>query len=327
MKLWVWAEYFTPEQAIEENVISLLKKYDVTLSIATQSHHIDDNFARMLDLYHQNNIDVSPWLLLPDEKGYWPNKTNVDDFGTMIRDLFDWTERKGLHLPWLSIDLEPSVEFADVLSGGSKFLSRSKLAIEFYRRARKGRKDFTEASKKYQQLLDDIHGHQCKALAIAFFFHIDDIRKKREKFQAFFGLPVTTVQWDRVSLMIYNSMMVPMLKGLYNFKDAATFLYHYAKIGKEYFGQRMHTSIGVTWVGKIGNEPYYKKPEEMKMDVEAVRGAGVEEIAIYNLEGILRCPKPEEWFELILKTEPKTFPTNFKLRLLMSAISATYPFI
>ena len=51
-------------------------------------------------------------------------------------------------------------------------------------------------------------------------------------------------------------------------------------------------SVGLTGVGALGNEPHYTQPADLAHDAAALKAAGVDDFAIYNLEGILgsACP-------------------------------------
>jgi len=102
-------------------------------------------------------------------------------------------------------------------------------------------------------------------------------------------------------------------KGLIPYNVARWQLYRDAKKIVEGLGvERASVSLGVTWTGVIGNEPYYEKPSDMIPDVEAARAAGIKHVWIYNLEGILKAKRPAEWFEVVADTPAKVPAESFK---------------
>ena len=79
-------------------------------------------------------------------------------------------------------------------------------------------------------------------------------------------------------------------------------LYEVGRELRRHLGDRAAASIGLTGVGVLGSEPHYARPDQLEPDVAALKAAGIEDLAIYNLEGILTSPQPEAWFEMIRTT-------------------------
>lgn len=313
MKLRVWAEYFTPEEAIRKNVIELLKKYNVNLCIATPYGCLNKEWADFLRIYQDEGIEVTLWLLLSDELGYWPSERNVEDFSKYIESVFEFAKTYNVRIPCIAVDLETPIYQANTILRANG-LKKIPALLRVYKE-NKNKKRFDYATKKYSELLDKIHQNNAKTIVAAMHWVMEDVAVGGTKLQDIMETPITTVDWDVISLMIYNSMFVGYTKGLINFADAHYLLYNYSKEAKEKFGERASVSLGVTYIGKLGDEPYYEEPSFMTGDVQAVKSAGINDIAIYNLEGILKSEKPEEWFELVLNTEPKIPPPTLKIKI------------
>jgi hypothetical protein len=49
--------------------------------------------------------------------------------------------------------------------------------------------------------------------------------------------------------------------------------------------------------GAFGDEPTYRSPAELADDVAVARGAGVDDLALFDLGGVLRRPPAEAWLE------------------------------
>lgn len=314
MKIRVWAEYFTVEDALKKEVRELLKKYNVNLCIATCWKSLDEKWAKFLKTYEDENIETTLWLLLPDESGYWPSERNVEEFADYVENVFEFSSKYNIKIPWIAVDLEtPIYQVNQVLE--KKGLNKIFSLLKIYRE-NKNRKRFVQATYKYSELLEKIHRNNTKTIVAAIPWIMEDKSEKYPKIQDILETPVTSVNWDVISLMIYNSMLVGYSRGFINFQDARYLLYLYAKEAKEKFKERASISLGVTYTGKLGNEPYYETPSSMEPDVQIVKSAGIEDIGIYNLEGILKSEKPEEWFEMVINAQAKIPAETFKIKFL-----------
>jgi len=302
MKIRVWAEYFTPKEAVHKKVISLLKKYDVCLAIAFPPGSMNPDFARMMKVYQDEGVEVALWVLLPDESGYWISERNADEFSELIHRIYDWADKGKFRIPWIAVDLEPPYyQYQRIQNAGArKALEIARIIMENNNRSR-----FYDASRKFELIQEFIHSRSTKTLAPATAVIIEDIVRGTTSAQNLLESPITTVHWDVVSFMIYTSMIAGYMKRLHvTPRDARWYLYSVCSDAKNYLWEQAGVSIGVTYIGKLGDEPYYESPEELLPDMQAAKAALIEDIAIYNLEGILRSKKPEEWFDTLLNAEP-----------------------
>jgi hypothetical protein len=318
MKLRVWAEYFTPLDAMKKEVRELLKKYNVNLCIATPYGCLNEEWANFLKTYQEEKIEVTLWLLLSDELGYWPSERNVDEFSEYIDSIFEFAKKYNIQIPCIAIDLETPIYQANKILSEKGFKKIFTL-LKIYRE-NKNRERFYYATKKYSEILEKIHRNNTTTIVAAIPWIIEDVVAKNIKIQDILETPVTEVDWDVISFMIYNSMFVGYSKGFLSFEDARYLLYLYAKKAKENFKERAGISVGVTSIGKLGNEPYYETPGLLKPDIEVVKSAGIEDIAIYNLEGILKSKNPEEWFEIVINATPKIPPSTLKIKILRKIV-------
>jgi hypothetical protein len=110
------------------------------------------------------------------------------------------------------------------------------------------------------------------------------------------------VAWDIVSTMIYNSLVVEQF-GV-TLDDARWMQYEIGCELRRAFGARAGLSLGLTGVGVLGDEPHYSQPQDLAPDIAAAKAAGIDDIAIFNLEGILNSPDPAAWFQVAIDTPP-----------------------
>jgi hypothetical protein len=123
--------------------------------------------------------------------------------------------------------------------------------------------------------------------------------------------------------MWYVSMLTGYSRGFIPYGVARWHLFRDAQTVVGHLGiERASVSLGVTWTGVLGDEPYYKEPEHMRPDVEAAKAAGIKHIWIYNLEGILKAPRPADWFEMIQNARPVPPRKGLISRLSMPARDA-----
>ena len=62
--------------------------------------------------------------------------------------------------------------------------------------------------------------------------------------------------------------------------------------------------MGLLSPAKLGDEPYYEDPDELRPDVQAAVAAGIADIAVHSLEGILGKKDPEAWLEVVARSGP-----------------------
>lgn len=308
MKIRVWYEYYTVEEALASRTRELLKRYDVSVGLALAHGRLDDAHARLLRTWQEHGIEIVLWPLLPDAQGYWPNERNADVFFDYVREIFDWSQANGFALPWLAVDLEPPLYMMDrVKQAGpvARIRELSRLAGENRDLGR-----FYAASRRFEQLNEFLHERGCKSLVPIPSHVISDIVSGSTALQDLLETPVSTVNWDMITAMIYTSMITGYSHGLIRPRDARWYLYAAMRDLKEKLWDRAGVSVGVTWTGKIGDEPYYASPDDLRPDIQAAKAALIDDITIYNLEGILRSAQPEAWFDMLHEAEPLAPPRS-----------------
>jgi hypothetical protein len=310
MVIRTWAEYLTPGDATKKSVIRLLKKYDVNLGMAFPAGSMNKDFARMFAEYEQAGVATSVWALLPDNAGYWANEGNAKEYTEYVYSIYDWADRNKFGIPWLAVDLETPHSQAIALKE-ARGLDLLRCARDFYKANRNpGR--FYDAGTVYAKLAGAMRARGVKTVTAASNFVADDFKMSTIGFQDLLETPISTVGWDVISFMIYTSMFAGYFGSIFSRAGACRYLYSTMSDMKEALWSRAAVSIGCTYIGKLGDEPYYKTPKELLPDMQAAKAALVDDIAIYNLEGILRSPKPEEWFETLLSCEARVPAPDFR---------------
>jgi hypothetical protein len=68
---------------------------------------------------------------------------------------------------------------------------------------------------------------------------------------------------------------------------------------------RASVSLGLVSTGKLGDERCFRDPVELLLDVEAALAAGVDDLALFSLEGILERGPPERWLVPYTNARPR----------------------
>jgi hypothetical protein len=271
LNIRVWAEFLPFDELVRPEVTGLLKEFNAGLNVAVHHDKSDEDLEKILKTYHQKDVPLTFWVLLSKEDGYFPNERNIDKFRTRLFKLMDWIASRGFKMPDIAVDLEPPLEEMELRRSKKKedrkrWRARMKLNVDPVR--------FEESSAAYRKLNDEIHERGAKTFVAASPTIADDLRNGNVYTQDLLETPVTSVPWDRISIMWYVSMMTGYSKGLVPYSVARRQLFRDAQTILQRLGpDRASVSLGVTWTGVLGDEPYYKKPDEMRPDVEAAKAA------------------------------------------------------
>ncbi|HOL17999.1 MAG TPA: hypothetical protein PLY40_06900 [Bacillota bacterium] len=303
-------------------MLSLLARYRVQPCLAVPYGRLGAGYARYLYRYGEAGLEPALWPTLPDSLGYWPHEGNAPEFSDYVREIFQWARNEKVEVPWLAVDLEtPYYQWQDInRAHGAKKVS---LTLRHYWNNR-NRLRFAEAAKTYSALQQFLREQGCRTLVPVLPLLELDLLKGGVKLQDYLETPVTPVPWDVISVMQYNSMFIGYSRGLIKPADARWHLYMLCLNARRVLGERASISLGTTSTGKLGNEPYYASPAEMLPDVEAALAAGITDIAVFCLEGILKAPQPEAWFEMICSASPVVPRRSRKMDLARAAARLGY---
>lgn len=117
--------------------------------------------------------------------------------------------------------------------------------------------------------------------------------------QRLLGTPMTNLAVDCHSMMAYTSLFEGWSRGLVNRRRAEALLVACARLTRRRFGTRAALSLGTVGTGVFGDEPSYRDSAELRRDVELARAAGIDELSLYDLGGIVRRGPAEVWLEAL----------------------------
>ncbi len=92
-------------------------------------------------------------------------------------------------------------------------------------------------------------------------------------------------------------------------------IYHQVSHLKKVLKDKLSISVGVTNVGKLGDEPYYRDIMEFEKDMGVLKGTGIENFCLFSLDGITEEGKLLDFLNIMEKAKPyKPEKCNYVIR-------------
>jgi hypothetical protein len=120
-----------------------------------------------------------------------------------------------------------------------------------------------------------------------------------EWIQRALGTPATALPVDAHNVMAYSSLFEGWSRGLVNRTRAERLLSITARAARWRLGPMAAISLGCTGPGAFGDEPAYRGIDELARDVAIVKRAGIDELALFDLAGVVRRRNIEAWLDAL----------------------------
>jgi hypothetical protein len=294
-RYFVTSEWLTYAQLMEPKVVGLLKKHRFGLCLCIRAEKLDEELDRLCRIYHRAGIPLIFWPLLPMKEGLYLNKYSVTEYYNYLDVIFDWIESRRQRVAGLLVDVEPDYQKPD-----------PKSAFPLIDNIWHSLRDLDEAAFNasiagFKKIIAKIRKHDCQAIGAAMPFVCEDRPRQGQAWQDYWGGPVASVEWDSIVFMLFGSWFVQM--GM-NWPTAHYLIYEYAQTIKKFWRHKAVAALGVTTAGTGGETALYRSPVQITGAVAAVRAAGVHNIGVYDLKGILESADPGAWFAAVRNTPP-----------------------
>lgn len=278
MRRRIWCETVPLAELASPGVVALLRKFEVGAIVAVWPETLAEA-GEALRRMAGEGVTTAVWPMLGDAEGRWMGAGNAGAFAA-----FAGRVMEALGPAELVLDLEPPIE---ELRGGlaSSVVNAHVLPAGADPRA------YATARAVLAALADEAHGRGTAvsaAIAPPALFGAWEER---------LGTPVSGVPWDHVSPMLYTSIIEGWSRGLVRRADATALCAAGCAASRARFGARGGASLGAVGPGAFGDEPTYRSPVELAEDVGAARAAGVDDLALFDLGGVLRRAPAEAWLE------------------------------
>jgi hypothetical protein len=274
----IWSEYVEPERIIDAETLRLLASRSIGLHVAITPEWFSQA-ARVVLAARHAGVRIGLWPMIDDDQGRWANGWNAEIFKHYTLELLSDLERERALPDDLVLDLEPP--------------------IASLRRAVHLRPTRFRGGKSGQSLIDVSDAWRAAGVSIsAAVLPLAATGPGRRGWQRLLGTPLDAVRFDRVSSMLYTTIFEGYSRGFFSRDDAEGLLFHCATAVREQYGDAGSVSVGLVGVGALGDEAVYRSVAELARDVAIVSSAGVRDLALYDLSGVLARPPAEAWLDV-----------------------------
>lgn len=298
----VWCEFTSPKDVCKDFILEIFKKYNVILNYKLEYGEVNKDFFDMLRIYNQKGIPVSIWATLSDDMGYWINEKNAHHFDSYIRELIGEIEEEKLNIRGICIDMESPLNDVQRFSN-----PKSKLdPILLFGKAlthNLNKKRYNKAKDMLKETCEYIRSKGLESYSTCVRHCYYDLRFNSEIMQNALEIPVFDINWDKYNLMYYATMIREELKPIKRV-NVDYLIYHQIMHLMDRLKDKLAVSVGVTNIGKLGNEPFYNNLEEFSKDIGILKECGVEDYSLFSLDGIMEAKRLEEFLSAMQNAKP-----------------------
>lgn len=281
--LRIYSETLPYDELVRPRTIELLRRHRLELVLAVRPWQLGElpRVARAL-----GDVPLSVWPMLSDEMGRWASAKNAEKFAAFVRNVCD------VHEPGeILVDLEPPFSDARVLSnalprGIARIAGRGAITQE----------SFAEAEAVLGALVAELRARGIATSAAVWPLVALD-PPGAHAWQALLGTPVDALAPDRVSVMMYTSILEGWSRGALRRRDTTELLEGATSRVLRRWGARGGISLGCVGTGAFEDEPVYRSPDELAEDAAIARAAGCTDLSLFDLGGVLAREEPEAWLD------------------------------
>ncbi len=289
----IWSEHVPFDELTTPAVLKLLASRALGLLVAVQPHQRPE-VRRLLESCAEREISVVLWPLLDDSEGRWPSDVNTGAYRGHLLRLLDRAAASDAPPAEVVFDLEPPI-------ATTKRVLRLRL---WDGRVRLRPAHLDRALDHFRELVEEVSGRGLEASAVVPPMVLWDPLGRAGPWQRLLGTPVDGPPFHRISVMAYTSLLEGYSQGAIRRCDARALLAWLCEAAARRWGERAAVALGVVGGGALGDEAPYRVPAELADDVAIARAAGLEEISLFGLTGVLRRPPAARWLEALCETEP-----------------------
>jgi hypothetical protein len=291
MRRRIWSELLPLEEVRAPGVLRLLSRYGLELAIAVRPETAP-GLGELLRACAGAGVRVAVWPMIADEAGRWASAGNAGKFWAFVLEVIERLAAEEITAGEVVFDLEPPLPLLRGALGGLKG------ALQLLG----AKMDLGAGERAYGEIARGLGARGIEAsAAIVPLLLLDSAERGWERC---LGTPAEGVGWGRVHVMLYTSILEGWSRGLLRRADALALLGWGCRAARRRFGEAAGVSLGAVGVGALGDEPVYRAVQELREDVAAARAAGIEDLALFDLGGILARPPAEAWIEALVATPP-----------------------
>jgi hypothetical protein len=281
MRRRIYSEDLPLRDVADGPALGLLAERRIELVLAVRPWTLVD-LPRVLAAAAERGVSTCVWPMISDTEGRWASAGTAPAFVRFAREVVDACERAGTPVRELLFDLEPPFDRV------------RKLIDHGLAGARRVKGDAAPLTHFASEL--EASGIHTAAAAIPLLL----ADGPRARYERWLGTPVHGAPYGSVQVMAYTSLVEGYSRGMLARDDARALLWTVARATKKRLGTRGGISLGAVAVGALGDERPYRNPSELADDVGIARAAGIEDLALFDLRGVLRRAPAEEWLDALM---------------------------
>lgn len=276
----MWCETLPFEELTRPAVVDLLARYRVDLLLAVRPWQLAE-VADVVRRLQGAGVFVALWPMLADGDGRWASASSHTRFIAFADELLACVP----FAEELVLDLEPPLPQLARWKDGSPTW-RQTPSPGRYRTARAA---YVAAVARWGTR------HRITTAVMPLL----PLELRGEWLQRLLGTPASALAVDRHSVMAYSSLFEGWSRGLIDRRRAEALLVGCAHLTRLRFGVRGALSLGTVGTGAFGDEPCYRDVGELARDVALAQRAGIEELSLFDLGGIVRRAPAEAWLDAL----------------------------
>jgi hypothetical protein len=318
-----WEESLAPPDIVKK-ALPLLEEFSAGVAIAMYPVSLTRKNVNALRKLKEAGIEITFWPLMEKEHGYFPSERNTTVYTSIVRQLLEWARKNDVVPDILAFDLEmPIQQMHKVLSAPNAFAKLRNVVAST--RENLDRERYYRAKDKLAGLNAEIQDQGIRTLTAVLPWVSLEMEGDAELLQDMSETPASGIGWDVISPMLYVSMLEGMSGGAITKRDANWLVYDNCRHLREKFGGRAGVSLGLTGGGVLEDEPVLDEPADLTVGISAALAAGIRDISVYSLEGILRRKEPRLWLKAIRASQPAIPERSRKVADTLVAARYAYP--
>jgi|GEM_PF-4593151 len=262
------------------------------------SHIGDPDFAELLRQAEIQNVPVKLWPLLTPEEGAWCNEDNSELFIQNVYAILDYVQTLENNVEIIVINSELGPPKIDLIR---QYFADGNL-VELYKllKSNVDREKFVDSQNRIQAMVDEIHQRGFMAQITTYPYLLDDLIDTDNDIQDAANVVLEGVEWDRLAFTPYSAAYTDDFEKPFG----PYFVYSYSQMARERFGRKADIALGLI---APGGTHTYETPQELAADVAAAKAAGIHRIDVFDLAGMMKDDRFDEWAEALL-AEPAIPP-------------------
>jgi len=298
-----------------QSYLPLLQEKEANLYLEVRAPHIGSQDLRnLLEEAKERGIRTILWPLLSTDQGPWANDGNASLFTALVEQMMDWLDQQGLHPEWIVVNMENSAAQMEIIK--EYFYNGEFQALVELLLGNIDREGFEEAVEEYRLLVHQIHGRGYKVMVTTYPFMMDDFHDGDADFQDMANVPLSGIDWDALTFTTYRTAY----SGDLGVEFSPYMVYEYGRAAKKLFGERARLAVGM--IGRTDHGEGYASPDDLALDISAAKAAGIPEIDLFHLGGMIEEGGPAVWLDTG-DAPSRAPPPDFKVwfaRFLVTAI-------